>query len=59
MCNPTGVTEQQKRNMAVVMYLGKVKTMDYAFKDFDATEWKLYTGWLAVKHLPKFVPPPP
>ena len=40
-CNPTGVTEQQKWNMVVAMYLGKVKTMDYAFKDFDPTVWKL------------------
>ena len=58
-CNPTGVTKQQKWNMVVAMYLGKVKTMDYAFKDFDATEWKQYAGCLEVKDLPKFAYIPP
>ena len=45
--------------MVVDMYLGKVKTMDYTFKDFDPTVWKLYAGWLVVKHLPMFVYIPP
>ena len=42
-CNPTGVTEQQKINMAVAVYNRKVNGMDYAFKDYNAdTHWKLY-----------------
>ena len=53
-CNPTGVTDQQKINMAVALHLQKVTTMDYAFKDFSPSTWKQYGGWLAVKHLPKF-----
>ena len=28
--------------------------MDYEFKDFPEKTWKLYTGWLEVRHLPKF-----
>ena len=58
-CNPTGVTDQKKCNMVVAMYLGKVRKIDYVFKDFDPTTWKLYAVWLAVKHLPKFAYTPP
>ena len=54
-CNPTGVTEQQKINMAVALFKKVVKGMDYEYKDYDAAKhWKMYGGWLAVCHLAKF-----
>ena len=28
--------------------------MDYEYKDHDAKSWKIYGGWLAIRHLPKF-----
>ena len=29
--------------------------IDYVFKDYNAdTHWKMYQGWVAVRHLPKF-----
>ena len=54
-CNPTGVTEQQKINMAVALHNKETQSMDYNFKDYDSEKkWKLYGGWTAVRHLPKF-----
>ena len=35
-CNPTGVTEQQKINMAVALFKKETQTMDYQFKDYDS-----------------------
>ena len=52
--NPSGVTEQQKINMAVAIHLGKTNKMDYEFKDFDPFFWRLYKSWLNVKFLPTF-----
>ena len=46
--SPSGVTEQQKINMAVAIHLGKTKKMDYDFKDFDASSWRLYLAWINV-----------
>ena len=53
-CNPTGVTEQQKINMAVALFKKVAKGMDYEYKEYDTKNWKMYAGWLAVRHLPKF-----
>ena len=52
--SPSGVTEQQKINMAVAIHVGKTKKMDYDFKDFDASSWRLYLAWINVKFFPKF-----
>ena len=41
-CNSTGVTEQEKINMAVALFLDKTTTMDYAFKNFNPLNWKHY-----------------
>ena len=55
-CNLTGVTEEEKVNMAVALFNGETQKMDYAFKNYDSKRnWKLFRGWLAVKHLPKFL----
>ena len=44
-CNPMGVTEQQKINMAVALHNQEAQTMDYNFKDYNAAKkWKLYEG---------------
>ena len=40
-CNPTGVTDQQKCNMAVAIYTCWVKIRDYDFNDFDEIMCKL------------------
>ena len=52
--NPTGVIEQEKTNMVVVIHLKKVTRMDYAMKNFDPYDWKFYGGWLQLKNIPKF-----
>jgi hypothetical protein len=55
--NPTGVTEQQKVNMAVAYHLGRAEGMDYKHKDFKAKTWKFYHCWLVLKKTRKFLPP--
>ena len=32
--HPTGVTEQEKINMAIAIHLGRTKRMDYQFRNF-------------------------
>ena len=52
--NPSGVSEIQKINMAVAIHLQLTKKMDYQYKDFDKTKWRLYGAWVALRDLPKF-----
>ena len=51
---PSGVTEQQKINMAVAIHVGKTNKMDYDFKDFEASSWRLYFASKNLQCLPKF-----
>ena len=54
-CNPKGVTGKKNVNMAITLFNGETKGMDYAFNDYDyKNKWNLCRGWMAVKHLPKF-----
>jgi hypothetical protein len=55
---PTGVTEDQKVNMAITIHLGKIDTMLYCFKDFEPNDWKYHQAWLILRHQPAFLPPP-
>ena len=55
--NPTGVTEEQKVNMAVAIHLGKIDAMSYRFKDFEANTWKFFLAWQILKSHPAFLPP--
>lgn len=52
---PSGVTEDQKTNMAVAIFLQKTDRMNYEFKDFDASSWRLFASWKVLKNLPKFL----
>ena len=52
--NPSGVSEIQKINMAVAIHLQLTKKMDYQYKDFDKTKWRLFGAWVALRDLPKF-----
>lgn len=55
LSKPSGVTEQQKINVAVAIHMKRTKSMDYEYKDFDATkEWRNYLAWLQLKDLPMF-----
>lgn len=51
---PSGVTEQQKVNMAVAIHLKESTMMDYKYKDFDPYLWRFYSAWLQLRKLPKF-----
>lgn len=54
MSGPSGVTDDQKVNMAVAIHLNKTKKMECMYKDFDAKEWRFYTSWKELRNLPKF-----
>ena len=54
MSNPTGVTEDEKVFMAVAIHVKKTKHMEYQYKNFDPSNWKLYEGWCHLKKIPKF-----
>ena len=56
--NPTGVTEEEKINMAIAIHVGKVDVMNYRMKDYEPNDWKLYQAWLVLKDHPAFLPPP-
>jgi len=53
--NPTGVTLQQRINMAVAIHVGLTNRMEYKYKDLNpARSWVRYSAWLLLQHLPKF-----
>jgi hypothetical protein len=54
---PTGVTEDQKINMAVAIHNNETNTCLHRFKDYNARDWRFYGAWKVVKHHPKFLPP--
>jgi hypothetical protein len=56
--NLTGVTEEEKINMAITIHVGKVDTMNYRMVDYEPNDWKLYQAWLVLKDHPAFLPPP-
>ncbi len=56
---PTGVTDQQKVNMAVAIHEGKIDCMSHRHKDFEARDWKHCPCWLALKEHRAFQPPSP
>ena len=56
--NPTGVTEDEKINMAIAIHVGKVDVMNYRMAEFKPNDWKLYQAWLVLKDHPAFLPPP-
>lgn len=56
----TGVTEQEKVNIAVAMFQKKL-TADgksvYVYKDYKALEWRLYLAWIVLKDTKKLQVP--
>ena len=58
-CQPTGCGEEEKINMAVAIHLGKVDTMNYRMKSFEANTWKFYLAWEVLKDHRAFLPPRP
>ena len=54
---PTGVTEEQKINLAVAIHLGKVDTVAHRHKDFDPREWKQCLAWQVLKDHRAHLPP--
>jgi small ubiquitin-related modifier len=55
LSKPSGVTEQQKINVAVAIHMKKTNYMNHEYKNYDATkEWRHYLAWLQLRDLPSF-----
>ena len=39
---PTGVSEEEKVNMAIAIHLGKSDSPNYRHRDFERNDWKFY-----------------
>jgi hypothetical protein len=57
--HPTGVNDDNIISMAIALYLGKTKRMDYNFKTFEHTNWVNFLAWKILRDCPKFRPPSP
>jgi hypothetical protein len=53
----TGVTEQQKKNIAVAITMGKTDAAHYRFKDYEPNNWMYYRSWNVLKAHPIFKTP--
>lgn len=55
----SGVTYEQKVNIAVAMYLKRVKEgqTPYDLRDFDASKWRLFKAYLVLKDTGKLAEP--
>ena len=50
----SGLSYDQKVNIAVALYLGKAKAPHYDWKNFDATAWPNYRPFQVLSTLPQF-----
>jgi hypothetical protein len=57
--NPTGVTLEEKINIAVALHLKKAETASSRHRSFPAEDWKFYQAWLVLKEHSAFIPPSP
>ena len=53
-CNPTGVTEEQIKSMAIAKHLGKRQNMSYEARDYPHDNWVHHLAFSVLKHHPKF-----
>jgi hypothetical protein len=56
---PTGVTNEEKINIAVAMHLKKADTASSRHRDFPVNDWKFYKAWLVLKEHRAYIPPTP
>ena len=56
---PTGVSDNNKINMAAAIHLNKTDLVSYRHKDYPAEDWKFYRAWLILKDHKMFSPPKP
>lgn len=54
---PTGVSIEQKINIAVALHLKKADTASSRHRDFPPGDWKFYEAWLVLKEHRGFRPP--
>lgn len=56
---PTGVSLEEKINIAVALFLKKADTASSRHKDFPTRDWKFFDAWLVLKGHRAFIPPTP
>lgn len=56
---PTGVTLEEKTNIAVALFLGKADTASSRHKGYPTGDWKFFEAWLVLKNHRAFIPPTP
>ena len=56
---PSGVSEEEKVNMAIAIHLGKSDAPNYRHRDFERNDWKFYLCWETLKTHRSFLPPTP
>ena len=47
--NPTGTSEEEKIRMAIAIHMKEIKKMDYQYKSYPESNWKLYSSWVHLK----------
>jgi hypothetical protein len=57
--NPTGVTLEEKINIAVALHLKKADSASSRHRGFNPNDWKYYRAWLVLKQHRAFIPPSP
>jgi hypothetical protein len=56
---PTGVTLEEKINIAVALHLKKADSASSRHRSFPPNDWKFYQAWLVLKDHSAFIPPTP
>ena len=54
---PSGVTEQEKINIAVAIHVKKADNASSRHRDFQPMDWVFYKSWLVLKEHRAFIPP--
>jgi hypothetical protein len=51
---PTGVSEEQKVNMAIAIHLQKTNLVEYKYKDQNPYDWRFFEAWRVLRTTSKF-----
>jgi hypothetical protein len=51
---PTGVSEEEKINMAIAIHLQKTTRMEYKYRNQNPHEWRYYEAWKVLRNTSKF-----
>ena len=55
--NPTGTSEEEKIRMGIAIHMKETKKMDYQYRSYPESNWKLYSSWVHLKKSPNLLTP--